>query len=306
MERALIDWLKTQTKSHSNVILGVGDDAAIVDFRSGCTVISADMLADGVHFIVGQTSLNLIGRKAMAVNLSDIAAMAARPVCAFLSLMLPKSMSLDDAKTLIRGTLDLADEFGVAIAGGDTNRWKGPLVIGVTITGLLDASSLSASGWKMDGAQAGDVILVSGDFGHSIKQKHLNFTPRVALALFLRDKYRIHAATDITDSLSLDLCLIARQSGVGMELLGDAIPISREATAAYNDDPQAMLNAALYDGEDFELAVTVDEETAKRIVEDADLPCAMTAIGKITESPHFYLTDGNGNRATLEIRGFEH
>ena len=308
MERALLDWLKTATqkKSHPNLILGIGDDAAIVDFQSGCTVISSDMLADGVHFIVGQTPLDLIGRKAMAVNLSDIAAMAAKPVGAVVSLMLPKSMSLDEAKTLFVGMLELANEFGVAIVGGDTNRWDGPLVVNVTITGLVDEASPAAGGWKMDGARAGDSILVSGDFGHSIKQKHLQFTPRIALAMYLRDQYCIHAATDVTDSLSVDLSLIAEQSGLGFQLDAAVIPISPDALAEYSGDHDAALNAALHDGEDFELAITVDSETAKRILENPKLPCPMTAIGTMTEAKTFFLNDEAGQLHSLEIKGYEH
>ncbi len=308
MERAFIDWLKSETSSHRhpNLILGVGDDAAIVDLQDGSTVISTDMLADGVHFVVGQTPLNLIGRKALAVNLSDLAAMAARPVCATVSLMLPKSMSIDDVKEVMSGMLQLAQEYGVAIVGGDTNCWDGRLVINVAITGLVDHVTPQSSSWRLNGAQAEDVILVSGDFGHSIKEKHLTFTPRVALALLLRKKYLVHAATDITDSLAFDLAAIAKQSELGMELDATAIPISEAALAQYKNDQPALLKSALYDGEDFELAVVVDSETAKRIVEDQELPCKMTAVGKMTSDNKFVLVDPNGTRGSLEIKGYEH
>ena len=308
MEREFIEWLKTETqnKPHPNLILGIGDDAAIVDFKDGSTVISSDMLADGVHFIVGQTPLELIGRKALAVNLSDLAAMAARPVCAVVSLMVPKSMGIDDAKKIATGMLQLAAEYGVAIVGGDTNRWDGPLVINVTITGLVDSGTPPASTWRLDGAKANDVILVSGDFGHSIKDKHLTFTPRVALALFLRNKYYVHAATDITDSLTFDLASISRQSRLGMELDSEAIPISEDAMAEYKSDQPAALKSALYDGEDFELAVVVDCETAKRIIEDQELPCKMTAIGKMTQASDFLLVDQGGKSSPLEVKGYEH
>jgi len=314
MERVFLEWLQSETKSrkHPNLILGVGDDAAIVDFKDGSTVISTDMLAEGVHFLSGEMPLELIGRKAMAVNLSDLAAMAARPVCAVVSLMLPKAMVLDEVKTLVGGMLKLADEFGVAIVGGDTNVWDGPLVINVAITGLLDDASPPAGGWRMNGAQAGDVILVSGDFGHSIESKHLNFTPRVALALFLRDKYYVHAATDITDSLTIDLSLIAEQSGLAMELHEASIPISDDALAKYDDNQSAALNSALYDGEDFELAIVVDPETAKRILEDQKLPCKMTSVGKMTsvdkmtQAETFILVDAQGNTRSLEPKGYEH
>ena len=308
MERAFIDWLKNKTEAmgHPNLILGIGDDAAIVDLRDGSTVISTDMLADGVHFVVGQTPLELIGRKALAVNLSDLAAMGARPVCAVVSLMLPKSLGIANAKDVATGILQLAKEYGVAIVGGDTNCWDGPLVINVAITGLVDRAAPPSSTWQLDGAQADDVILVSGDFGHSISGKHLTFTPRVALAMFLRDKYYVHAATDVTDSLTIDLAAIAKQSDVGMELDAAAVPISNAAVEKFKNDPLAALESALHDGEDFELAVVVDRETAKRIVEDPKLPCKMTAVGKMTSKRKFVLVDPNGTRGSLEIKGYEH
>ena len=308
VEREFIQWLRTETQArqHPDMLLGIGDDAAIVDFQSGSTVISTDMLADGTHFILGQTPLELIGRKSMAVNLSDMAAMAARPVCAVVSLMIPKTMSLDDLKTLYGGMLKIADEYGVAIAGGDTNRWDDSLVINVAITGTLDDANPCADGWKMDGALVDDVILVSGDFGHSIKQKHLEFTPRVALALYLRDRYSIHAATDITDSLTIDLAAIASHSRGGMILQKDSIPISKDALDQFESDPKAAIDSALYDGEDFELAFVVDRETANRILKDQEIGCQITEIGKITEDKRCLISDAEGNVRTLPLKGYEH
>lgn len=310
MERDYIQWLKTETQSlaedHANLILGMGDDAAIVDLKNGDTVISTDMLADGVHFVVGQTPLDLIGRKAMAVNLSDLAAMAARPVCAVVSLMLPRSFSIEDAKKMTRGMLDIAQEFGVAIAGGDTNRWDGPLVINVAITGLLKEGAHDFNGWEMGDALVGDAILVSGSFGHSIQQKHLTFTPRIALAMCLKDRYAIHAATDVTDSLAVDLSLIAEQSGVGMTIDADAVPISDDAAQHHGGQTDAALKAALSDGEDFEIAITVDQETSKRILEDRDLPCQMTAIGVVTDDKKMQLKKPGESPQPIRVEGYEH
>ncbi len=308
MEHAFIDWLKTKTPTNVDprIILGVGDDAAIVDFQSCASVISTDMLADGVHFILGQTPLGLIGRKSMAVNLSDIAAMGAKPVCAVVSLMLPKSMSMKQTQSITDGIFKLADEFNVSIVGGDTNRWHGPLVINVAVMGVLEERATAVESWRINGAQVGDVILVSGDFGNSIKQKHLTFTPRVDLALFLRNHYSVNAATDITDSLAIDLGAIAEQSQLGMELATSAIPISTDAQQQHHPDRAAMLNAALYDGEDFELAVVVDAQTAKQILDDSKLPNTMTAIGKMTDDQRFSLIDRLGNRSALAVKGYEH
>jgi thiamine-monophosphate kinase len=316
VERNYIQWLTQTTQSqsdsstngHLNVILGIGDDAAIVDFRSGNTVMSTDMLADGVHFVVGQTPLNLIGRKAIAVNLSDLAAMAARPVCAMVSLMLPRRFGIQDAQSLTNGMLEIAAEFGIAIVGGDTNRWDGPLVINVAIAGLLDhsASADTGAGWRISDALPGDSILVSGDFGQSINQKHLTFTPKVALALYLRDRYTIHAATDITDSLTVDLASIAAASGLGLTLDTDAVPISQDALTHHGHNSDAAIHSALYDGEDFELAITVDRETSERILRDPNLPHKMCCIGTMTDSKSMWLNRPNMPPLPLTPQGYEH
>ena len=150
MERQFVEELRRQLPQHPQLRMGVGDDAAILQLaeKSRC-VITSDLLADGTHFQLPDDDLRRIGRKALAVNLSDLAAMAARPVAAVLSLLLPRGSALATARQLYEGIVPLANEFGVAIAGGDTNCWDGTLAISVTAIGETTSHGVL----QRDGAQ---------------------------------------------------------------------------------------------------------------------------------------------------------
>ncbi len=322
IEHKFIDWIKQvcdaqvcDSQPHKHVVLGIGDDAAIVDHGEYLTVVATDLLADNVHFVLGQTPDHLIGHKALAVNLSDLAAMAATPVSVVVSFLLPRSMELEQAKEIFDGLKGLADQFSVAVIGGDTNCHDGPLVINCAVTGIVPRDRDTANRWNMSSAKVDDAILVSGDFGASISGKHLTFEPRVKLANYLAERYEIHAATDITDSLSIDLAAVAKKSGVGIRLNLVDIPLSEAAselngTANIGQQNQivvpAAVAAALFDGEDFELAISVDQETAKEILADGDCPCKMTCVGAITSSARFEVVSEGGQTVEILPRGYEH
>src|ERR1700685_3229412 len=123
-----IRWLRTQVRSTDRVEVGIGDDCALVRLPEERALITTDMLMDGVHFHLEEAGPRRVGRKALAVNLSDIAAMAGRPVAAVVSLGLPCEGGRSLGEELYRGLRDMADSFGTAIVGGDTNSWDGPLV----------------------------------------------------------------------------------------------------------------------------------------------------------------------------------
>ncbi len=152
----------------------------------------------------------LVGRKLAAVNLSDLAAMAADPVALFLSLCLPRTSASKIATEVFEGVYELAARYQVAIAGGDTNVWDGPLVVHMTAIG----SATSFGSWTRSGAKVGDAIVVTGTLGGSIRGKHLQFDPRIHLAQKLRETIKVHAATDISDGLGIDLLSIVRQAMV--------------------------------------------------------------------------------------------
>jgi thiamine-monophosphate kinase len=284
MEREFHRWIKQQSalqrstaqtaNGSSAVLIGIGDDAAVLDFsqgagadgHSGRIVLTTDAIAEGTHFDLAKHSLRLVGRKSLAVNLSDLAAMGATPVAALLTLMIPRHFTLDDVKEIFIGCQTLAAEFDVEIVGGDTNSWDGPLLVSVTAIGktrsprretsadlskdsefapvqLPETTPVSTSDvqyvetdetvWRLDTARSGDAIVVSGSFGGSIHGQHLAFQPRVALAQYLITNYQINAATDASDSLSLDLSAMATASsggeGLGVEVNALAIPISDAA-----------------------------------------------------------------------------
>ena len=156
----------------------------------------------------------------------------------------------------------------------------------------------------MDAAKVGDAILVSGDFGNSISGKHLQFEPRIELANYLAANYEVHAATDITDSLSIDLAAICRQSGCGYRIVAEDIPLSAGAQALSGDDKP--LHAALHDGEDFELAITVAADVADAILADRKLPTLMTQIGTVVQGQAFEIIMPDGAIAAIEPKGYEH
>jgi thiamine-monophosphate kinase len=174
-EFAFIDWLRRRTPPAGRVVVGPGDDAALLDWSPGPgLIVTADMLLEGSCFVLAEAGPRRVGRKAMAVNLSDIAAMAGRPVAAVASVGLPRRGGRALAEELYLGMREAADAFGVAVVGGDTNSWDGPLAINVTLLGEATPRGVV----RRSGARPGDVLLATGAFGGSILGRHLDFTPR--------------------------------------------------------------------------------------------------------------------------------
>lgn len=297
-----IEWLRSQTSAHPNVELGVGDDAAILKPNAARQVLTTDLLMEGVHFELSSATFEQIGRKSLAVSLSDIAAMGAVPTVAVLNFAFPRQLAFADAQAVFRGALQLAREYHVAIVGGDTNRWSEKLVVGSTVLGQLEHS-----GWRISGAEPGDVVLVSGELGGSLLGKHLDFTPRCQLAAEIASRYPVHAATDISDSLSLDLNEIALQSNLGITLQADSIPLAAAAKQRAAQSGRTQLDHALYDGEDFELLFTVSSETAKAILRDQTLSSSLTEIGYVRAEPgELLIIRGSKAPEPLPIKGYEH
>jgi thiamine-monophosphate kinase len=306
MERDLIRYLRERLPQRENVLVGPGDDAAVLRM-GGNTVVTTDMLMDGVDFILSEVDPRRVGRKALAVNLSDLAAMAARPVAAFVSVCLPRRGGAELALELCEGMAPLAEEFECSIAGGDTNSWDGPLVINITAIGETTAKGPLLR----SGAKAGDAIVVTGSFGGSIHGKHLDFTPRVKEALYLHEHYEIHAATDVSDGLSLDLWNICEESGVGASIDERSLPIARDAhQRSPGEFALSPLDRALGDGEDFELILAVPWETAHRMCRDRPLPYTPLAlIGSFESNRGMWLNyklKKNPGRIPITPRGYEH
>ena len=305
MESEFIRWLRVQLPPHPHLLLGPGDDAALLRLTRGCAVVvTSDMLTDGVDFRLQQCEPSRVGRKAIAVNLSDLAAMAARPVAVVVSLALPRQGAAELSRAIYQGILALTTRFDVAVAGGDTNTWDGDLVISVTALGETTAKGPL----RRDGARPGDLILATGSFGGSILGKHFDFEPRVHEALQLHERYELHAGIDVSDGLTLDLSRLAAESRCGAALSLEAIPIDPAAyrLVEQQDASTTALQHALSDGEDFELLLAVPPAEAQRIVQDQPLDTPITCIGQMVAQPGLWQREPAGALRPLEARGFEH
>jgi len=305
MESDFIAWLREHLPPHPLLHLGLGDDAAVLSLASDRhIVVTTDLLTEGVDYRLRSCEPWQVGRKAMAVNLSDLAAMAARPLAVVVSLALPREGAGELARALYRGILDIAARYDVAIAGGDTNTWDGGLVISVTALGQLTARGPL----RRDGAQAGDWILVTGQFGGSLLGKHLSFEPRVHAALLLHQRFELHAGIDVSDGLSLDLLRVATASGCGAAVTLESVPIDPAARtlAARDADGRSPLDHALADGEDFELILTAAPDEARRMLDEQPLEVPLTHIGHMVAQPGLWQVGADGQLASLAARGYEH
>jgi thiamine-monophosphate kinase len=305
MEQALIHWLRDRLPPHPLLRLGIGDDAAVLDMRGAAEcVVTVDALMDGVDFRLEQIDPRRAGRKALAVNLSDLAAMAAEPLAGVIALVLPKTGGRELAVELYEGMLPLAEKYGLAIAGGDTNSWDGPLVISITLLGKVTPRGPLRRG----GAKAGDRILATGAFGGSIVGRHLDFEPRIAEALLLNERYDLHAGIDVSDGLSLDLSRMAEESGCGALLELGRIPIADDARrlALERSDGSSPLDHALADGEDFELLLAVPPDESQRILADQPLLVPIAEIGEIVPERGLWQRGESGGKLSLLPRGWEH
>jgi thiamine-monophosphate kinase len=299
MELEFLDWLRTQLSDPQGLAQNWQNDAAVLSPPSGKQlVVTTDTIVDGTHFDSSIHSLESIGRKALAVNLSDIAAMAAAPSAAFVSIVLPRrAVATLPAHEAIRrvydGIIPLANDFNTTIAGGDTNMASAPLTIAITLLGYVEAGRA----WRRDGARPGDAIYVTGPLGGSIAGHHLSFTPRVREALAIDAKCDVHAGMDISDGLSLDLWRICQASGVGAEIDAAAIPTSDAARALSLQDGRTALEHALHDGEDFELLIVGPPEQLDQM--------KLTRIGRCIAGQEMLMVR-DGAVENLLPGGYEH
>ncbi len=299
-EFAYIDWLRRQTPSSPSVLLGPGDDAAALAWPADTPcLVTTDMLLDGSCFRLEEAGPRLVGRKAMAVNLSDIAAMAGRPRAALVGLGLPREGGRALAEELYLGLREVAEAFDTAIVGGDTNSWQGRLVVSVTVLGEAVPPGLVTR----SGARPGDWLLVTGALGGSILGKHLAFTPRVREALQLHARVRLHAMIDISDGLAADVNHLCEESHCGAVLQAEAIPISEAARSMR--DGRSPLEHAIGDGEDFELVFAAAPAEAEQLLRTQPIPgIELIHIGKCVEQGLWL--EEQGRRRALLPEGYVH
>jgi thiamine-monophosphate kinase len=306
MEADFIRWLRERLPSHPLLKLGPGDDAAqLATAGRNDLVVTTDLIADGVDFDLTIHQPRQVGHKALAINLSDLAAMAAQPLAAVVALNLPRHGGGRLATQLYEGMLPLAEQFHVAIAGGDTNSWDGPLVISVTAMGEVTAQGALCR----RGAQPGDRIIVTGCFGGSILGRHLDVLPRVNEALLLNQRYPLHAGIDCSDGLALDLWHLCEESRCGAVIQLDQIPMAPAAKelSAQRKDGVSSLEHALSDGEDFELILAVPPTAAQQMLADqplGDVP--LTDIGEFIAQQVLFGRHADRAKQPLQPRGYQH
>jgi thiamine-monophosphate kinase len=318
MEHEFLRWLRERLPADDRAPLRLADDAAWLKLASSDGMVATvDLLTDGVDFDLRSDAPERVGRKALAVNLSDLAAMSARPLAGLIALALPRSGGLELAKRLYEGLIPLAEKYHLAIAGGDTNSWDGPLAISVTALGeVTPHGPLLRSG-----ARPGDAILVTGRFGGSRLGHQFDFEPRVKEALWLASNSTLHAGIDVSDGLSLDLWRMCQASGCDAVVETAAVPLSpaAERWAMHVADGSTALEHALGDGEDFELILAVPPDAAAELLAREPLDCGLTRIGGFCESEamkptydssstaaRLWQRDASGGRSPLVPRGYEH
>ena len=201
-EFALIDWIRrNQVLGSATISIGIGDDLAGLRLGGEEILLGCDQVLDGVHFRLSECGARAAGRKALARNLSDVAAMAAEPVAAVASVALPNDMPQEEARQIVRGMWELAEQFNFPVIGGDVGSWCGALAVNVSIL----AKAAGVEPVRRSGAKAGDAIMVTGELGGAILGKHLNFVPLVKEARTLAAAAKVQAMIDISDGLAVDL-----------------------------------------------------------------------------------------------------
>jgi thiamine-monophosphate kinase len=293
-ELELIARLTRSLPANASVVAGAGDDCAVLDCGQPgrYLLFKTDAVVEGVHF-TSKARPEQIGHKALGRCLSDVAAMAGRPLAALVTAALPDHFSPDFVERIYTGINGLARRHGVAIAGGETTRNPERLLLSIAMVGEVAREKCLLR----RGAKAGDAVWVTGELGGSLAGKHLEFEPRLAEARWLAEHFPIHAMIDVSDGLAGDLRHILRSSRVGAELLARAIPVSRAAKLQARAESRPALLAALGDGEDFELLFTVGSGHAVALLDGwkKQFPkLRLSCIGRITAERGLKLRDKTG------------
>ena len=271
-EDRLLEQLLPKLPRHRGVIVGAGDDCAIVRSPGGTMlqVLKTDCLVENIHF-TKKSPPERVGWKAMARPLSDFAAMSAVPEFALVTLIVPSRTTLTWVKRVYRGIDKAARAFQVAVVGGETSDIAGRAAISVSLAGSVEPKRWVGRA----GGKPNDALFVTGRLGGSLGGRHLRFVPRIAEARWLTEHFRLHAMMDLSDGLGTDLPRLARASGVGFELDESAVPLNRGCTR----------EQAISDGEDYELLFAIAPSQTGRLLKSLrrrfpNLP--LTRIGKLS------------------------
>jgi thiamine-monophosphate kinase len=301
---------------NESVLIGIGDDAACWRAESALQLATTDALIQDVHFDLSDITWRELGWKALAVNLSDIAAMGGIPRYALVSLGLPSDTDVDNVSDLYKGMMQLARGFDVDIIGG--NITAAPAIM-ISLTVLGEATT-QGNILTRSAAAPGDRIAVTGALGASaawramlkrrlklsqhaakaLREAHVKPRPRVAEGQTLARR-GVKAAIDLSDGLLADLEKLCKASGVGARISADRIPVDSTVRRSFDDD---ALSLALGGGEDYELLFTAPGKIIDRVKEE--LPCPATAIGEITTGTGVKVIDEKGLDVKMKNRGWDH
>ncbi len=325
-EFGFIEKIRTAMKTKNpSVVLGIGDDAAIFKPTPGHELIfTTDMLVEGRHFDFKWISPWQLGAKTMAVNVSDCAAMGAKPTVALVSLGVPSSFPVKDLEAFYDGMKGWAESYGAQIVGGDTVG-SDKFVVNVALVGEVE----KGKALKRSGAQVGEALFVTGTLGDSavglyslqhpaakgketaplLVKRHLTPTPRFAVGRSLSTKKWATSAIDISDGLSSEIRHLCEESGVGAEIHEEAIPYS-DALIHFCDENQLdPLDFALNGGEDYELLFTVPLSKISEVLQKLPGETGVTvkSIGRmVPKSKGITLINRKGQRVPVEAKGYDH
>jgi len=305
-------------KSSRQLMVGIGDDAAVWHPQASLQIITVDSLVEGVHFSLKTTTWWELGWKSIAVNLSDIAAMGGIPMYALISMGLPSDTKVEDVQALYDGMLVVSGEFGVAIIGGDT---VGSPFVFISVTVIGCASNKSGKVLTRSAAKPSDKIAVTNTLGASaaglnmltrglkfpakttaeLRRAHLQPYPRITEGRKLV-AYGVEAGMDISDGLVGDLTHICEASHVGARLNIDLVPVSPVVKKYFEDN---ALELALSGGEDYELLFTAPTRVIQKVKRNLD--CPVTVVGEITDNNpgKVMLVDKAGNTFDLKRKGWD-
>ena len=319
-ERALIERILGRLpQAPPWVVVGPGDDAAVVEpERNRLDVLATDALVEGVHFDRRYVPADAIGHKALAVNLSDLAAMGAAPRAALLSLALPSSLPLDEIDRLVDGLLGLASRYRVAVIGGNITGSPGPLVVDLTVLGSVHRRRIP----RRSGARPGDELFVSGEIGSAAAgrqalaagraaglddcvSRFLRPEPRLRLGILAGRTQAVTSCIALSDGLADGVRQVAAASDVGVEIDEGAVPMSGAARRWFEAEGLDPIDEALGGGEDYELLFTVPRRRHRAfdaVVRLAGVPCVR--IGRVGAGPGTVLRTAAGSRPLPD--GFAH
>jgi len=321
-EFGLINRIRKWTSSSDPALLkGIGDDVAVIESGAKVWLITTDLLIEDIHFKLTWTDPFHLGRKALFVNLSDIAAVGGIPKYFLISLGVPENLSLSFLSSFYRGLKDGAKRFGVDLIGGDTSVSR-KIVINICLMGEGKRGSLLFR----SGARVGDDLFVSGTLGDAalglkilqknglhaeptgLTRKHLSPSPRIQLGQILATRHWATAMIDVSDGLLIDTNHLLEESGVGARIWEDRIPLSKLYQRWINSFSKSSYQFALSGGEDYELLFTALPEMRKRILHRAlSFKIPITQIGEIVPKKEgLHLIRKDGKEYSPSHLGFEH